>query len=263
MHHKHDDSAICKMYLDGALITDIESKFNIINPTVYEILRRNGIAQNRIKFWSCDKHYFDSIDAPDKAYFLGLLFADGTNVRMIKKHHYTIALHLQKKDSYIVEKFKSSIKYTGPVRERVHKNGSSEYGISINSRYLSDVLNNHGMVSNKSLVLKYPWHIHESLYSHFIRGYSDGDGCISGDNRNIRWFILGTYGFCSSVHSIILKNTGVNCHLEKCSRIFRLRVGGSNNITKIRNWLYPDANDLCITRKRDRFFNVICNRIRR
>ena len=56
-----------------------------------------------------NSHYFDQIDSENKAYYLGLLFADGNN---FSKHN-AITLSLQEEDGYIVEKFKDEIEYEG------------------------------------------------------------------------------------------------------------------------------------------------------
>ena len=58
-----------------------------------------------------DHNYFEEIDTEDKAYFLGLFFADGYNYE--KKHHMSISLY--EKDKDILIKFNKSIKNGRPL----------------------------------------------------------------------------------------------------------------------------------------------------
>ena len=54
--------------------------------------------------YGINEDYFDVIDSEDKAYFLGLLFADGCNIRCGGKH--IVRIRLQEKDKYILDRFK-------------------------------------------------------------------------------------------------------------------------------------------------------------
>ena len=68
----------------------------------------------------------------------------------------------------------------------------------VQNKHLWNILNSYGCTPRKSLTLKFPdIKIFKSkdLIRHFIRGYFDGDGCISFSNKDhtkIFCNILGT-----------------------------------------------------------------------
>lgn len=68
---------------------------------------------------------------------------------------------------------------------------------SIVNKHLWNTLNNLGCTPQKSLTLKFP-NIGSELFISFIRGYFDGDGCLTyykGDKVYPKCDILGTEGF--------------------------------------------------------------------
>lgn len=60
--------------------------------------------------YNINKDYFRIIDSNEKPYFLGLMYADG----YVSER--SIVLSLQEGDKLILEKFKKSIEYNGPIR---------------------------------------------------------------------------------------------------------------------------------------------------
>ena len=87
------------------------------------IIPRNKSIANRIYF--CDDNYFEKIDSKDKAYFLGLLMADGN------KYKNTVRIELQEKDKSILELFKKYIEYEGNLTYIApRKNKKSKIGCS-------------------------------------------------------------------------------------------------------------------------------------
>lgn len=85
-----------------------------------------------------------------------------------------------------------------------------------------------GCVPNKSLILTFPnkYHVPKNLINHFIRGYFDGDGCITrrtrGDHSQISCSITSTEDMCNSILNIILDMCEINAHVynvghKKCN----------------------------------------------
>lgn len=73
--------------------------------------------------------------------------------------------------------------------------------MSFDNKHMVDVLTNYGCIPKKSLTLTFPdknVFKDKSLIRHFIRGYFDGDGCITYANANhssIEVSIVGTKPF--------------------------------------------------------------------
>ena len=149
--------------------------------------------------------YFEVIDTEEKAYFLGLLFADG-NV-YLKRHR--VQLTLANEDAYIIQKFADCIGYTGKLyidKEKYSK-------LILPSKKMCNDLISLGCTANKSLTLKFPTGVPDNLLHHFVRGYFDGDGHISKDKKLVNPYyhinITSTYEFILTLKDILLKN-GVN-----------------------------------------------------
>jgi hypothetical protein len=84
-----------------------------------------------------NSHYFDEIDTPNKAYILGMLYADGCNNRT----HNAIHLQLQEEDKNILKRIKNELEYEGklrfnPLHEKNQKHKNS-YILCINDEHMS------------------------------------------------------------------------------------------------------------------------------
>ena len=148
---------------------------------------------------------FDSIDTEEKAYWLGFIFADGTisssPLREDAKTQYQFELSLSSKDLNHLEKFAKFIEYKQPlycdeIRCR----------LSVYSKHLWQVLNVNGCTPQKSLTLKFPkveLFKSRDLIRHFIRGYFDGDGCLTWSNKEHTRPEISVLGTDEMLYSII------------------------------------------------------------
>lgn len=162
---------------------------------------------------------FDVIDSEEKAYWLGFIFADGyiNNYASHPNHGYGFELSLQLSDIKHLEKFNKFISNKCCV-----KSDNFRCRVCLHSKHLWETLNNLGCTPCKSLTLKFPTNIPQTLIKHFIRGYWDGDGCLTYKRANYPTIsVLGTEQFLNSVQSFF--NT--SCNLYNNSK--------TNNITKV------------------------------
>ena len=140
--------------------------------------------------------------------------------------------------------------------------------VNIYSVKLSKDIQNLGCVKNKTFLLKFP-NIEEKFINHFIRGYFDGDGCITFNKNSSEFSILGTESFCVSCKEVFLKyiddtmTISISVH-GKNKNIHRIRVCSKASIIKILNWLYEDSN-ISLSRKLNKFkeFIEFNNRVKR
>jgi intein-encoded DNA endonuclease-like protein len=223
--------------------------------TIFSILKKANIPRRTLSKaatkYTHDITYFDQIDTAEKAYFLGLLYADGN----ISKN--VLSISLQEEDKIILEKFKMHIKYTGPVK-LVKKTGNrkQQYRLSITSQFLVSALFKYGLYPNKGTSLIFPVNLNSLLYSHFIRGYFDGDGCIYTNNnhKDYLFSIVGPYQFLEYIQNILIDNLQLNktkLYNPKNCKINNLHIltyQGRNNLIKIRKFLYKD-HTLYLNRK--------------
>lgn len=154
---------------------------------------------NSLKF---DNTVFDSIDTEEKAYWLGFLYADG-NVHNTAN---IISLSLKISDIAHLEKFKTFLNATAKIVTTKIKVNNKFYEIckfSVCNKYFKEQLISLGCIPKKSLILKFPKteiFQNKNLIYDFIRGYVDGDGCLTfSKNGRLNLSILGTKEFLESL----------------------------------------------------------------
>lgn len=137
-----------------------------------------------------NEDFFSLIDTPEKAYWLGFICADG-NVSNDGKY---IQIKLHSRDHGHLLKFSDVLGYHGNVNKysAVTNYGAYEFSqIIVRSDRLNADLVKHGCVPNKSKWLEPPTGVKNSLFPHFLRGMTDGDGSLvlrSGEVRGIKLY---------------------------------------------------------------------------
>lgn len=135
--------------------------------------------------------YFDQIDTEYKAYILGLIYADGTIDDKVKgNREWRLIISLQEEDGFILNKL---IKDTTSRKVRIDnppstqkKNWKKRAVAYIGNTYMCESLIKLGCVPRKSQVgMKFP-NIPDHLIHHFIRGFFDGDGCVTVNKKIYR-----------------------------------------------------------------------------
>lgn len=227
-------------------IFKVSKELHMGERTIRDILIENNIhiltvAEQRVKY---DSNYFHSIDSNNKAYFLGLLAADGT----VNNKTTNIQLSLQEQDGYLIEKLKEEIGYDGKLMylnyNAKNPNWSNQIMLSICNQKIHDDLIKQGIVPNKSYNLEFPNKLDPKYYSHFCRGVLDGDGSIS--KKECRAQIVSTESFCISLKSIIEDLLHIHCstllchgRIDKPTRV--LQIAGRNQVKTFLDWIYQDA----------------------
>lgn len=226
-----------------------------------EIEKRTYSEANRK--YKRNSEYFDNINTPNKAYILGLIYADGNNYIWGNKHCLTISL--QEDDYNLLEQIRLELEYEGPLRfdELSKKNPKhkNQYILSITDEHMCNQLKKIGVVERKSLRLTFPTFLRPDLIRHFVRGYFDGDGCVSRIERTRKWHTLtaGTYEFCSSL-SLILNSMFVNNNVRQPKQsegknTYIISTSANLSTYKFLSWLYQDC-DMKMPRKYNRYLQL-------
>ena len=254
-----------KMYLEGVLVKDIASEFGVGAHTISRHLKASGVNIDRY-IYHFNEHYFDSIDTQEKAYYMGMLWADGHNC----VERGSIIIELQEQDIDLLQRLNVLAENERPVRKQnLHDKNpkwQNQYRLVLQSKYTSKVLESYGMFQNKSLILTFPSWLDESLYASFVRGYFDGDGCItlqnSNHNRSAMINMVGTKMFLEKVADIIQSTLDVEVGIERDMRarepICTLRCSRRRDVIKILNWLYDGAT-IYMQRKYDKYQQFLNN----
>lgn len=206
-----------------------------------------------------DDSFFHTIDTEEKAYWLGMLVADG-NVSDFNRKSYTIRLLLKDCDIYHVENFCRSIKLDKKVRVDKFGRGS----IAIHSKRMFFDLAAHGVRPGKTGHEQLP-NIPDGLFRHFLRGFFDGDGTIYSRKQTdakrkralcaIGWICMNRQ-FLEQLHSKVYKLCGVMMPIhEKITKfgsvVYETKTEAINNNLKLIHFMYDDAT-VFLQRKKER-----------
>lgn len=211
---------------------------------------------NELKF---DNTVFDKIDTEEKAYWLGFLYADGC----VSKNSNIVSIGLKNSDKSHLEKFRLFLKSKSNVSECIVNTNNKSYKtcrFQVCDKHFRESLVKLGCVPEKSLILKFPQlsiFSNKELIYDFIRGYVDGDGCLTFSRcGRLELSILGTKEFLEGICNIF-ENRFKSIHKIKRlkTNVYKISNCGENAdyVTSI---LYRNAN-IYLERKRNRFA-VLC-----
>jgi hypothetical protein len=213
----------------------------------------------------CNDNIF-SVENEKAFYLAGFIAADGS----LQKRQYSkiLKITLSKTDFQHLEKIRDLMDSNNPIKEYIVP--PSELipteqrcvEIQIVSKQIFDDLAKFNIVPNKTDIYKFPkWLIDHPLVNHFMRGYFDGDGCISrcglGEGRTViqkSISMLGTKSFIRTFRDVLAKNSKLSLakmYIHNDS-VWAFRYTGNGNAKKIYDFLYKDAT-VYLDRKRDKF----------
>ena len=204
---------------------------------------------------SFNQDFFENIDTEEKAYFLGLLFADGYILCGRKEdgrvESDAFGISLQEQDIDILKKLKTALNATHPIN--IYENSGSwakkgtYYGriICYSQKAVND-LYAKGMKKHKTFDMQFPTEeqVPHNLLHHFIRGYVDGDGSIGAQkNRNKHWFTtMGTKEFLTGMQHFFGTDVKLGQRYpERENNNYELRYCGNRQIDFFLDILYRDA----------------------
>jgi len=150
------------------LMKDLNRSKGSIN---YKLTDLGLHSKNFVSIKEVDEDFFKTW-TEEMAYILGYWFADG-NIKSGEDKRYTF--RISSNDKSILEKVQSSMKSKHKIYNRKSTN---EYCLSIGNKEIYNDIIKLGGVPKKSLVNEFP-EIPKEYIKHFIRGYFDGDGCIT------------------------------------------------------------------------------------
>lgn len=199
------------------------------------------------KYTFKNERYLENIDCEKKAYFLGLIFADGS----LNNKLCTLQVALVQDDDYILKNLCNEVYLDRNLRviypkKPTHKIQSQ---MTITSKLFYNDLLKYNLNQNKSKIGQWVNErlIPKELISHFIRGYFDGDGCIYHNKSN------GDKTISFTGNSIFIENLrrflvteldlrkGNISKRHKDGNSVTLSFGGLKQIAKIKEFLYKDS----------------------
>mgnify|MGYP001585093643 CR=1 FL=1 len=249
-------------------IQTIANKLQTTTRYVSETLKQNGIkirnSSESHRKYPLDETMFENINTEFKAYFLGWMFSDG-NVYIKSKRH-TLSITVVETDKEILDKFNKIIfDNKKPLNYRKAKDKITPkkiykckpcWRLLIDSKKLCENIQELGCVPNKSKIIQLP-NIPENMFRHFLRGYFDGDGCITSNGKNWGSFvIISSYDFVTQLQLKFKKLFNIESAIHTSTGCYNLTVKVRNDIILLFNYMYQNST-IYLDRKYNKFKLIV------
>lgn len=249
---------IIKYYLSYPMtLSQVEKEFNLSHPTISKILKDiPKYPKAKIKNPELKEDFFKEIDSEEKAYFLGLLIADGNVFKDNTGRQTSISITLNLEDEYMLLKFKNILN----ANTNIGYDGRGCGQIAVRSNAMAEDLAKYGVVPRKSFITYLP-QIDDQYMNHLIRGILDGDGSIRAEQTNINNRFAHYIGFCGNEQLMIdISNYCKKLNLDTIPRVYTyqnknlsdIKIQSKNDMYVFGEWLYKDAT-LFLKRKKDKY----------
>lgn len=247
-----DLSEIRRLYLDEKLSTSaIAKRLGISQPIVWHKLHRLGITRNlrnAMRVWwnsnesgdlELNESFFD-VWTPESAWVLGWILSDGHITNRV------LDFKIHERDAEILYKVKELLS-TNVLVKQVH--GKQAVRLQISSRKLLNAC--HNLLNSYAAMPK-------ACLGHFIRGFFEGDGCVTRINHT------GTEVYFDNANPELLKSlwdllkdnaivTGGAIRQDSRGKDWQLRFVRKSDCYHLYHLMYGDLPSFCLLRKKTRF----------
>ena len=212
----------------------------------------------RLKY-DVNEDYFEKIDCPEKAYWLGFLYADGHNT---DGPLWRVTLVLQKRDTEHVRRFNTLLYPCGDKKITFRKDGAAI--ATIYSKKLCLDLAKLNVVNRKSLTITFPETsmVANDLLVYFIQGLFDGDGSVSITTKTKTpcacLDFSGSILLIRKLNKILKYLTGIKFGYKERTYTNTIAVSyikGNDVVLKFMDWLYADPT-LVLPRKYQKYLDI-------
>ena len=245
----------------------LSQEYNVSTSTIARALKRNNVEKRTIQETNKSKYNIDeTIFNKDKlnangAYILGLIASDG----WVSSHDNCVCIELQQLDKQILEDINVIIKNERPIKDYERANGYCNSKLYFFSAKIKSDLKEYDIIPNKTYQLSCNFikNIPEQYYMDFIRGFFDGDGCITESNGTTRWQLDGTSWNTLKSIQAIFKTYGIDMTIidttdEACTipryRLFTYVKTVANHIFQL---FYHNKPELYLKRKYGKFQKLL------
>lgn len=234
-------------------LTSVSKKYNIGKTTLFRRFNEYNLSFKKTGVETdINDNFFSKINSEIKAYLLGFFAADGHIATKKRKGYNTFVLSItiHKRDIEILNLFN---KYIAKNNSNILKNKINQLFIRIYSKQIGEDLKKLGYDNRKTYTCKHIPKIPQKNMHHFIRGFFDGDGCISYSDSGHRKFNISC--FSKSILTDIWKNFPKlpgSISLTKREGGYLLASYNKINLKLIYKYLYYKSK-FYLTRKKEKF----------
>lgn len=243
------EKEIIDLYLRGYSTTKIARMYNVTDNTIARVLRDNNVTIRSSGNSIGKEDYFNIIDNECRAYFLGLIIADGCILDSNKNKQRALDLTLRNSDIYLLQKFLDEV---GSQNRIIRERNRTTSHIRISSDRLCDDLAKYGVVPRKTFKTYLPI-IADDLMSHLIRGFFDGNGCIYRYEGKNKVVFYGTNRICNDIQDHLTNKLDINrTKIFDKATVSMYSIGRQEDIKKFYHYIYDNASIFMI-RKKEKF----------
>lgn len=250
-------------------ITDYLNLHNKVKKDAKQVRTKSSVLGYRKQNIGIKRDYFNVIDTEEKAYWLGFIYADGYVSISKTGGQQEVGIELNVNDIGHLRKFDKALNGNLPIAIRTRKptlikgvpTGEREVcSIRIYSKKMVSDLIKHGVTIRKTYSKEFPI-VEDGLFFHFLRGFFDGDGCITlSQNGNIDElkFTNPNNEFLKFISNKLLENgihTTIYCEDELK---YNLRISTFDRF-KFLDKIYGNSN-VFLDRKYQKYKDAVLNR---
>jgi hypothetical protein len=200
-----------------------------------------------------NERYFQIINSPAQAYWLGFITADG-GISLPPSR--VLALNLAARDAEQLAAFQHALGRKAPIRYAWSNHGTRVARFAVSSKLLVDDLQRCGVGPRKSLVQR-PWNGPHRLMSHYWRGVFDGDGSLGLGKAHAKTWrhnywsasLTGSRAMVLAFRSYVVTAGGTRGCLHRHGRAWKLTWGGIRPPCVVARLLYSGNPSAALGRK--------------
>lgn len=235
----------------------------------YQIPKRTYTeAKQAGRKYPCNDNYF-KMQSADMAYILGFIASDG----YVSAKENCISIELQQQDQDILCQMAEKMEVTRPIQTQLRKNGHYTSTLRNWSSEWKKDLAHYGITNKKTFTLQPPELLLPKYRIDYIRGYFDGDGCIStsvAKNGKGIAYDKNTFEIIGASKAEIdwIRNELINhyciilnkpsCYtLKNGTVMYNIITANKTEIQKIYNLFYNSESSLYLKRKKEKFETLL------
>lgn len=259
---------IVRQYVDDKISADkLATLYPVSAGFIKKLLKQHGVKLRTRSEMSTklskNESFFSIIDTEAKAYWLGFLYADGcvTRGRLL-----TVSLNVRD-----IDRLRAlSQEIYGFDNVKVYEKDMICCQFDVNSQRIYDDLVRLGCHERKTSTLRFPTEdqVPSHLLPHFVRGFFDGDGCITS-KKGPRGLARGSVSFvapiafCRGLSKWLKKEANMRlqiCRFRHTDKVVQLSYHRCLDIVRFYNLVFENAT-IYMPRKRSRLIEYVKSHI--
>lgn len=236
----------------------IGEQFGVSAEAIRRVLRKENVEIiNHRQRLPRNSNFFENIDTPEKAYWLGIMYSDG----YVSESRRGLGLGMIDKEH--VEKFKKAL---GAAEHKIteylpvnSKNYCYEFTLC-DSKIYKDLLKLNVVPKKSSQQIHLPDLKDEELMRHFIRGYFDGDGsfCFSIKNNDFKVSFVGNKTFLTDLKTYLKKDKISLMKDDRSDITYYFNMRGRKQVYNFLTWMYKNTDEsIRLNRKYDKYLDFL------